>query len=426
MKRVLLGTGLCFFVVSFLSAQTVLRATAASAEADYEELPELKASEILRANILEGPFHKVREEVPTSSGANHFTIDSQFGVFEAEGNEELLKRMDEINAIARLKDVSRTDQYKEALIKAAKSPLAAAKNIINDPVNAISNVPKGIMKFMGRVGETAKTIGKPRKGEDSEGSQVEQIIGFSNTKRKVALSLGVDPYSTNTVLQRELDEISWATFAGGATFSLATLPIGGGVGMALTVTGVSGDVQKMLAEHSPADLRIMNRKSLLAMGTSEADAERFLGNNAFSPTAQTAFVLSLRSMNGVADRASFVRLAGRWSTTEPDANFCVQTAALMSKLHQSDHPLARLTTFGDFPICVAKDGTTVLLLQWDYAAWTAAAARFSAKVQQFAAEAPRNGKVLVAISGQASPRLRTELESLGDQLLDRLSPGPLK
>src|SRR6188472_3128940 len=101
MKRVLLETGLCFFVVSFLSAQTILRATAANTEADYEELPELKASEILRANILEGPFHKVREEVPTSSGANHFTIDSQFGVFEAEGNEELLKRVDEINAIAR-------------------------------------------------------------------------------------------------------------------------------------------------------------------------------------------------------------------------------------------------------------------------------------------------------------------------------------
>ena len=29
----------------------------------YEELPELKASEILRENILNGPNHKVREEV---------------------------------------------------------------------------------------------------------------------------------------------------------------------------------------------------------------------------------------------------------------------------------------------------------------------------------------------------------------------------
>jgi hypothetical protein len=50
---------------------------------DYEELPELKASEILREDILAGPHHKVREEVPTYSGANRFTIDSDFGAFEA-------------------------------------------------------------------------------------------------------------------------------------------------------------------------------------------------------------------------------------------------------------------------------------------------------------------------------------------------------
>ena len=30
----------------------------------YEELPELKASEILRDDILTGPYHHVREEVP--------------------------------------------------------------------------------------------------------------------------------------------------------------------------------------------------------------------------------------------------------------------------------------------------------------------------------------------------------------------------
>jgi hypothetical protein len=35
---------------------------------EYEELPELKASEILRDTILKGPHHQVREEVTTESG----------------------------------------------------------------------------------------------------------------------------------------------------------------------------------------------------------------------------------------------------------------------------------------------------------------------------------------------------------------------
>jgi len=50
----------------------------------YEELPELKASDILKPDVLSGPHYKVREEVPTSSGANQFTIDSDFDVFEAD------------------------------------------------------------------------------------------------------------------------------------------------------------------------------------------------------------------------------------------------------------------------------------------------------------------------------------------------------
>src|SRR5215475_12769392 len=313
------------------AAQTAQPSAIPRAEAAFEELPLLKASDILRPDILAGPHHKVREEVPTYSGANQFTIDSDFGVFEADGNEMLVRRINEINAIARLKEVSRTDEFKEALQKAAKSPVAAAKAIANDPVRTIANVPKGLMKFMGRIGENAKSLGEKREGEEAEGTQLQQVIGYSDAKRKVAISLGVDPYSTNSVLQHELDQIAWASFAGGAAFTLATLPVGGAAGTALTVTEVSGDFNDVLKEKSPTDLRTMNRRALLDLGATEKEAERFLNNNAFSPSAQTAFVLNLRSMKGVANRRVFVRLAGETTSSESDAIFCVQTAALMSK-----------------------------------------------------------------------------------------------
>jgi hypothetical protein len=100
----------------------------------------------------------------------------------------------------------------------------------------------------------------------------------------------------------------------------------------------------------------MNRKTLLALGAGQKETERFLNNNVFSPSEQTAFVLNLRSLNGVANRGAFVRAAGETSSDESDAIFCVQTATLMSKIHK-DKPLARLAMIGDFPICVAKDGT---------------------------------------------------------------------
>lgn len=391
----------------------------------HEELPELKASEILRPTVLDGPHHKVREEVTTYSGANRFTIDSHFGVFEAEGNEMLLRRVNEINAIAELKEVSRGEEYKNALVKAAKSPLAAAKNIVTDPVNTIKSAPKGIMKFMSRAGESLKSIGKnkDKDSDEPDGSKLQQIIGFTDTKRKVALSLGVDPYSSNTVLQKELDGISWASFAGGATFKLGTMPISGAAGIALTTTEVSGNLEQILREKSPTDLKILNRKSLIAMGASEKETNQFLENSAFSPTAQTAFVLNLKSLDGVENRRAFINLAARTSSSEPDAIFCVQTAALMSKLHKEKKPLARIALIGDFPICIAKDGTVIVALQWDYAAWTPMADKFGRTLQ---AQAKPNSSYLVAITGTVSPRLRQELEARHFQVEDRLAPGPLK
>src|ERR1051325_10803819 len=86
-------------------AQTPAPFEVRRAEAVFEELPELQASVILRPAFLKGPHFVVREPVPTASGMNQFTIDSDFGVFAADGNEMLLQRLKEIDAIARLGEV---------------------------------------------------------------------------------------------------------------------------------------------------------------------------------------------------------------------------------------------------------------------------------------------------------------------------------
>ncbi|HYK38661.1 MAG TPA: hypothetical protein VEU98_01475, partial [Candidatus Eremiobacteraceae bacterium] len=146
---------------------------------------------------------------------------------------------------------------------------------------------------------------------------------------------------------------------------------------------------------------------------------------AFTPTQSTTFGVNLKSLEGVANRAAFVKVAAQKSTTEADALFCVHTAALMNQIHEKT-PIDRIAMLHDFPICVAKDGSIVVALQWDYAAWTSGAARFTEAVQKLAAEAGKNQKVLVALSGQVSPRLRQELENRGFVVQDRLVPGPLK
>src|SRR5215468_9136813 len=188
------------------------------AEVAFEELPELKASEIRKPELLKGSHYVIRDPVPTASGMNQFTIDSDFGVFEADGNEMLLQRLKEIDAIARLQNVSRTDQFKESLVAAAKSPLNSAKAIAKDPAQAIANVPKGLMKFLGRAKESVQNVGKGGDNEARDGSRLKDAIGYSDKKRKIALEMGIDPYTTNTVLQKQLDDLAWASWAGGFSF----------------------------------------------------------------------------------------------------------------------------------------------------------------------------------------------------------------
>ena len=395
------------------------------AEAAFEELPELKASEILQPELLKGPHYVVRDPVPTASGMNQFTIDSDFGVFEADGNEMLLQRLKEIDAIARLREVSRTDEFKKSLVAAAKSPLNSAKAIAKDPAQAISNVPKGIMKFLGRAKETVKNVGKGSGEDEGEGSRMKDVMGYSDKKRKIALQMGIDPYSSNTVLQKELDDVAWASWAGGFTFSVATAPISGPIGGALTVTNLNSTVEALLQEKSPSELEQINSAAFRAMGASTSDTERILHGGAFTPTQSTAFAINLKSLKGVANRGAFVKVGAQKSTTEADALFCVHTAALMNQIHEKT-PIGRIAMLHDFPICVAKDGTIVVALQWDYAAWTSGAAGFTDQLQKLAEKSGQGAHVFIGLSGEVSPRLRQELETRGFTVHDRLAAGPLK
>src|SRR5262249_58535733 len=241
------------------------------AEAVFEELPELQASDILKPEFLKGSHFVVREPVPTAAGMNQFTIDSDFGVFEADGNEMLLQRLKEIDAIARLGEVSRTDEFKKSLVAAAKSPLNSAKNIARDPAQAIANVPKGLMKFLGHAKQTVENVGKGGNDDARDGSRMKDAIGYSDKKRKIALEMGVDPYTTNTVLQNQLDDVAWASWAGGFSFSVATLPISGAAKAVLTVTNLNSTVEDLLREKSPSELEEINRSTFRAMGASASD-----------------------------------------------------------------------------------------------------------------------------------------------------------
>jgi hypothetical protein len=191
------------------------------------------------------------------------------------------------------------------------------------------------------------------------------------------------------------------------------------------VTDINSTVEDLLREKSPSELEQINRSTFRAMGASASDTERILHGGAFTPTQATTFAVHLKALKGVANRGTFVKAAAEKSTTEADALFCVYTAALMDQINQKT-PIAKIVMLRDFPICLAKDGTIIVALQWDYAAWTPGAASFTGDVLKLAGKSGQNTHMSVDLSGDVSPRLREELQKRGITVQERLVAGPLK
>jgi hypothetical protein len=387
----------------------------------YEPLPTLEASVILQPQYFRGPNFTVRNAVSTYSGSNRYTIDSDFGVFEADGNQMLMRRVAEINAIAKLQAMSQTKEFTQAAAQAAAAPLQVAQDLVNDPVSTISSVPKGIWGFLNRAGEAVKQATEGQEADAAGGNAVENITGFSKTKRDLAIKLGVDPYTTNEVFQKELNKVAWPAFLGKFTVDLGMAAVGG---VALSAVNWTSTLTDALRDKSPAELRLMNLGLLTDnMGVARWDADAFLNNNAISPTTQTILVAALAQLGNIPGQAEFIRQAAT-SQDEHDAIAFQQSVQLMANLNNST-PVARITHLNGLTVCQTNDGTVVVPIQWDYAAWTPMTDHFITALKAWKFTAPVSGYTVI-LTGVVSPMTAQALAARDVKVTTKALPGPLR
>lgn len=393
----------------------------------FEALPTLNASEILLPQYCSGPNFTVRSPVPTYSGSNYYTIDSDFGVFQAQGNQMLMRRVAEINGIAALQAMSQSDEFVQSAAKAAAKPLGVAADLVENPVGTIKSVPKGIFGFLNRAGQSVKEAAEGRQASPEEGSALENLIGFSKAKRQIAIKLGVDPYTTNQVFQNELNGVARVSFAGQFVVSVGMGAISGGAGTALSAMNLTASLTSAIRDKSPSELRQMNLGKLQGMEIPDADSQAFLNNNAISPTTQTILVDALAQLGNIAGQAAFIRQAAT-SQDERDALTYQASAQLMAKL-SVDAPVTHISNLGGLTVCMTNDGTVVVPIEWDYLAWTPMAERFVTVLMDkkttpdAAADA---AAYTVMITGIASPMAEKALAARNVNLVTKALPGPLQ
>jgi hypothetical protein len=391
------------------------------ASAAFEPLPTLDANVILQPQFVRGPSFTVRTPVPTYFGSNHYIIDSDFGVFEADGNEMLMRRVAEINAIAKLEAMSQTKEFTQAAAQAAQAPLQVAQDLVTNPMSTISSVPKGIWGFFNRARETVTEAVQGNEGDGTAGNTMANLTGFSKTKRDLAIKLGVDPYSTNQVFQKELNQVAWPAFVGKFAVDVAMSAVGG---PALSAINLSGRLTAALHDKSPSELRQMNRDLLTnGMGVSPEIADSFLYNSAISPSTQTILVEALGRLGNIPGQAEFIRRAAS-SQDEHDGIAFQQSAQLMANLN-TNKPIVRITELKGLTVCQTKDGLVVVPIQWDYAAWTPLAESFVTALKDEKFTSLISGYSLI-ITGVVSPMTAQALSARGISVTTKALPGPLQ
>lgn len=335
---------------------------------EVEPAPVFQAADWVNPDLLQSESFAVAPEVINDGILNHYTIMVGDEVLEVAGTDLLELRLQEMAAIDLMQQLEGTEQFKKAAKSSAKGPLSFAKDMVTSPIDTGRNVIDGVGTFFGSIGHAM--FGDP---SDQEEGVLKTMIGFDAAKRGLAAQFGVDPYSSNHLLQDQLDEVSWVTFAGGIGPKIAFSFIPGTAGTVVKATSFSGGMAKLVTTRTPAELKSLNRDVMLGMGAEAQLVEAFLDHPKYSPTRKTFIVGALERMEGVENRGAFLDVALA-AQTAADAYLWQRKAEMFAAYHANVEPVASLFQVVTDVGLLTANGKVIGMIPNDHVAWTEAVA----------------------------------------------------
>jgi hypothetical protein len=239
-------------------------------------------------------------------------------------------------------------------------------------------------------------------GGSAGGSAAMSVLGVSSAMRRWARKVGVDPYTTNVVLRKALEDIARVDAAG----SIATkvvVPIPAVVGMTSTV----GD---LVWGKDPEEVRKINEEGLRKLAVPEAVAKTLFGSRWYTLTYQTRLVTALHAVN-VTGAADYVRTAAD-AKSGREALFFVESAEMLQQWHARERVVGVLT---DSRALVAKGpgGRARALLPLDWISWTNATHTVLREMGARARQDLGATRLEIVMTGRASERALREFAKLG-------------
>jgi hypothetical protein len=400
-------------VIALVAAGGLLLSASLAATADYEQVSNQPVSSVLPANLAKGPDYTVKDPVVADGYMYHYRVDSTYGLFEAVGTGALRKLVHEIWAIGELKKVSNSEAFVKALGNQALKPVEFAKNVITKPGETLTGVPKGVGRLFSNVSSSVSNTPDP--SQESRSKELAQIGSF---KRDYAAKFRVDPYSSNAVLQEELDKHAKAAALGLWTASIGTMPISGTAGAVLTVTSLGQSFNNVLASEPPSRIRTINEQKLTEMGIGADLAKRYLDHPHYSPRHDLMLVDALHRLQGVPGRDRYLEHALK-AEDEVEANFIVNVAQILRGYHETRDRITGITMFDVLPVAQTRSGVAIVPFALDHGVWTANADKLSQHLKQNYKAPGSIGRFELWVTGTLSQTAKQELQARGFTVVEQ-------
>jgi hypothetical protein len=423
-----------------VALSTIVQAHAESTT-DFERplLPSVK--ELLPRELASGPKFKVADPAHNDGYFTTYTLVSDYGKFVVEGQQMLELRIAELVALEELAELSSTSVFGEAALQAGKATVLAPVRLlektydrVSDPekmVETLQGVPDGAEKLFSwayrQVKSATNAVGdmaapgptatpNPMASEVSASSTLQQgkkfglqFIGYSKREREWFRKLKVSPYTSNELLQSEIERVAAIETAVGIGFKF--VPGLGLLGQLSMVSKWYDRAEKLSLYEEPGKIAQKNAQELQELGISPEVAGPFVKNKAYTPWSRRFVVASLRAIGqNVKGHEHFIR-AATVATNEPSALYFVSVAEALEKIHEKE-PLRQIVASLQLPAGITTKGKLVVPLSVDYLFWTAEVAEI---FQDFKNRVLKEGtftSVEIRIRGRASAKAMKALTAM--------------
>ena len=400
-------------IIAAVAALTVVGAAHAAAETGFEAEPVLRARDLVAPELLKGPRFTVDDRVPVKGFLARFTIRSDFGTFEAHGIHMLQVRVREVVALGQLEEMSKTKEFADAAANAIARPVTSTVNMLVHPVETVTGIPDGVGRLFDRVKlgsekvyEAATASGtsdtqKVANVSERVGGITVNALGYEKERRDLAKGLGVDPYTTNAVLAKKLDDMAWVAFSGRLGIQAATAVF---VPYSMAMSAVT--ITNTTVYDTPAgDLINQAQAAFAATGASDAAVTALMTNPQYSLSVLTALAKGCQRLQNVKGIASVVGFASV-AKTQDETRLVAAAVNMLARQHETVAPIAQVSAPGPI-VGRTASGALVVPAPVDYVAWTSRAAGFAGRADL---KAPTR---TIWLSGRTSPRAAREFRTRG-------------